>query len=144
MDNNGRSRVSCCRWFYLGSSEEHTNVPLESKTDYDFPNTSYNFTNPRKYLFFFSPWWWLQLGWCWDKQNHNDHSHYYYISLFKSLKWLPASFLQTLMSLSSLGYSPGPSGSVSQSVSERVREAGASPAVVRLQCSGLHDVKAYR
>ena len=55
-----------------------------------------------------------------------------------------ASVLETLMSLSSMGYSLGPSGSVSQGVSERVCEAGTSPAVVRLQCSGLHDVKAYR
>ncbi len=44
---------------------------------------------------------------------------------------------------SSVGDSPGPSGSLSQSVSTCVREAGASPAAAGLQCSWIHDVKAY-
>lgn len=65
-------------------------------------------------------------------------------ALLQSQKWLPASSLQTLCPLLSLGYSPGPPGSVSQSVSDRVCEAGAGPAVVGLQCPRLHDVNAYR
>lgn len=44
---------------------------------------------------------------------------------------------------SSVGYSRGPSRSLSQSVSACVREAGAGPAVAGLQCSWIHDVKAY-
>lgn len=44
----------------------------------------------------------------------------------------------------SLGHSPGPSGSVPQSVPECVCEVGAGPAVDGLQRSWLHDVKPYR
>lgn len=45
---------------------------------------------------------------------------------------------------SSVGHSPGPSGSLSQGVPACVREAGAGPAVAGLQCSWIHDVEAYR
>lgn len=46
--------------------------------------------------------------------------------------------------LSSAGFSAGPSGSLSQGLSACVCEAGAGPAVAGLQCSWIHDVKAYR
>lgn len=48
-----------------------------------------------------------------------------------------------VLSFSSVGYSPGPSGSLSQGVSACVCEAGAGPAAAGLQCSWIHDVKAY-
>lgn len=44
---------------------------------------------------------------------------------------------------SSVGYSTGSSGSLSQALPACVCETGASPAAAGLQCSGIHDVKAY-
>lgn len=134
-----RAAKVCWRLRTLDSSLDltcSTTGSPEWKSDYDPPTASLqtNFINPRNYFFF------LLMKTTIATKTQPSLS----CALLQSQKWLPASSLPTLCSLLSLGYSLGPPGSVSQSVSERVCEAGASPAVVGLQCPRLHDVKAYR